>query len=960
MSQLPAIYNSRLLKLYTAYLGRHYPHIDLDALLRDAQLSKHELEDPGHWFNQQQVDLFYEKVLAATGDPAVARSAGRFTASTDAGGPVKQHALGLLNISSIYMLLTRLYPMLSRGARVEARKLAADRVEITVVPQPGVQEKPYQCENRLGVFESLATLFTSDYATVKHDQCIHRGDHCCRYEATWEEPPYRGWRRGARVALVALVLAGVPAVFVLPPMFALLSAAVAGMGVMGLRLRADHLEKQALRHTVQKQGNVAEDHIKEVDYRYRGAMLVQKIGQATSALLDVNRLAQVIVDNIQNHLDFDRGIIMLVDEDRQLLVYAAGFGFDEDKIDILKHTRFSLDNPDAKGVFVRALREHRPILVDDVNAMQDLFSFRSQSFAKKLGTQSLICLPIAYEQEPLGILAVDNIHTKRPLTQSDANLLMAVAYQAAAGIFGSRAYKKMQDNEARYRSLYDKAPTAYFSISADDATIINCNLAAERLLGHPRSELVGSVWLDYCSTGADGRERAERIFQAVKEGRSINNEEVQWLHRDGRLVWTHLSMEPFADAKGHVPEFRCILADTTERKELEAQLRHSQRMEAMGTLAGGVAHDLSNILSAIVSYPDLLLMDIPSSHQLHEPLTKIRNAGMRAAAIVQDLLTLARRGVQLTEVIDFNAIVGEFIKSPEYDRLCADHPDARVVTDLGRQPVIIRGSAVHLIKSLMNIVINAAEAMPSGGEIRIATRRQPASTLDRIVDKADGDYVVVSVTDTGTGIPKEDIHRIFEPFYTKKVMGRSGTGLGMAIVWATVKDHNGFVDVQSVMGKGTTVRLIFPATAAQRVQPPATPVLEHLMGHGETILVVDDEAEHRDIAYRMLKRLGYRVVVADSGEAAVALCRRRRPDLVVLDMVLGSDMDGLMLFRRLLALRPDQKAVITSGFTETFRLRQALQLGAGAYIKKPYSLRTLASTIRQALDGSDVQKGSPA
>jgi PAS domain S-box-containing protein len=960
MNTLAPIYNSRLLKFYTAYLNTHYPHVDLDALLRDATISKHELDDPGHWFNQRQVDLFYERVLAATGNPAVARVAGRFAVSTDASGPIKQHALGLLNISSIYLLLTKLYPMLSRGARVDARKLDANRVEIIVQPESGVQEKPYQCENRLGVFESLAMLFTAKNGTIDHDKCIHRGDDRCRYVVSWEEPAYRKWKRYMRIGLVVAVIAGAAAAFILPRTAFLAVLAFGAVGLMGLGRWADYLEKQELVRTIQNQGNVAEDHIKEVDYRYRGAMLIQKIGQATAALMDVNQLAQVVVDNIQNYLDFDRGIIMLADPAGKQLEYAAGFGFDGDKIQILKTTRFRLDNPEARGPFVQALRERRPILVDDVNTMQDAFSARTQSFAKHLGSQSLICLPIVYEQESLGILAVDNLHTKRPLTQSDANLLMGVAYQAAVSIFGSKAYKKLQDSEEQYRSLYDKAPTAYFSISAENATIVNCNLAAARLLGHARDELIGSNWLDYCSSDEGGRDRAGRIVQDVKQGRSIHNEEVQWLHKDGHAVWTHLSLEPFNDAQGSVSEVRCILVDTTERKKLEAQLRHAQRMEAMGTLAGGVAHDLSNILAAIVSYPDLLLMDIDSNSQMYEPLTKIKRAGMRAAAIVQDLLTLARRGVQLTEVIDFNDIVAEFLKSPECDRLRVYHPDVILATDLYEQPAAIRGSAVHLIKGLMNVVTNAAEAMPDGGKILIATCKQPARELERIKDKTKEDYVVVSVTDNGTGIAREDIDRIFEPFFTKKVMGRSGTGLGMAIVWATVQDHNGFVEVQSETGKGTTVRLIFPATAEVRVQPLAIPVLKDLMGRGETILVIDDEAEHRDIASQMLTRLGYRVVTVDSGPAALEQMQKQPPDLVVLDMILGSDMDGLAVYRRILSLQPDQKAVITSGFAETSRVRQAMQLGAGAYIKKPYGLKEIASVVRQALEEPGGQDASPA
>jgi len=369
-------------------------------------------------------------------------------------------------------------------------------------------------------------------------------------------------------------------------------------------------------------------------------------------------------------------------------------------------------------------------------------------------------------------------------------------------------------------------------------------------------------------------------------------------------------------------------------------------MEALGTLAGGVAHDLNNILSGVVGYPDLLLLDLPPESPLHAPLLTIQRSGRKAAAIVQDLLTLARRGVAESRALDLNRIVADYLESPELAKLIQFHPAVRVETDLAPDLRPVKGSAVQLFKTLMNLVSNAAEAMPDGGALHIETRNRrldrPAGGYEAIPP---GEYAVAVVTDTGIGISPQDLERIFEPFYSKKVMGRSGTGLGMAVVWGTVKDHGGYVDVRSREGAGTAFTIYLPATreAPAAAAPPWS--IEAHRGREETVLVVDDVAEQREIAVGMLNRLGYRAEAAASGEAAVERVTRGPVDLLLLDMIMDPGIDGLETYRRILAFRPGQRAVIASGYAETGRVREALQAGPATYLKKPYGLENLAEAL---------------
>jgi signal transduction histidine kinase/CheY-like chemotaxis protein len=249
------------------------------------------------------------------------------------------------------------------------------------------------------------------------------------------------------------------------------------------------------------------------------------------------------------------------------------------------------------------------------------------------------------------------------------------------------------------------------------------------------------------------------------------------------------------------------------------------------------------------------------------------------------------------------------------------------------------GSSVHLSKTVMNLVSNAAEAMPDGGKIKIATENryidQPIAGYD---DVKEGDYVVLTVTDCVIGIPKDEIGRIFEPFYTKKVMGRSGTGFGMAVVWGTVKDHNGYIHIESKEGLGTAFKLYFPVTRIPKNGEENPTSINDYKGNGETILVVDDVEEQRTIASKFLKHLGYTVETASSGEEAVEYMDSNGADLVVLDMIMPPGIDGFETYKQLIARHPDQKAIIASGFSETDRVKKAQHLGAGRYVKKPYTM----------------------
>ncbi len=391
------------------------------------------------------------------------------------------------------------------------------------------------------------------------------------------------------------------------------------------------------------------------------------------------------------------------------------------------------------------------------------------------------------------------------------------------------------------------------------------------------------------------------------------------------------------------------------RLELEERLIQSQKMETIGLLAGGVAHDLNNVLSGIVSYPDLILMELPADSPIRKFILTMRDSGQKAASIVQDLLALTRRGVMQTEVIDMNEqIVHDYLNSPEHAVMLKKYPGSRLELNLEPDLFMIKGSPIHVKKCLMNLILNSMEAQPEGGCIRISTASIYVDTpLDGYAKVSEGEYVILSVEDDGVGIRPEDLKRIFEPFYTKKIMGKSGTGLGMTVVWGTVQDHNGYIEAHSTPGKGSRFDLYFPATREELGTVRTPTALEDYLGHGEHVLVVDDMPEQREITSTILSKLSYSVTTVASGEEAVAFLRTGQADLVLLDMIMDPGMDGLDTYKQIREIRPDQKVIIASGFAENERVKEAHHLGVKGFIRKPYTIEKLGIAIREVLDSKE-------
>ena len=500
-----------------------------------------------------------------------------------------------------------------------------------------------------------------------------------------------------------------------------------------------------------------------------------------------------------------------------------------------------------------------------------------------------------------------------------------------------RTQKALMESEQKYRLLADNVNDMIWMMDIAQQQITYISPSVEKIQGFAPEEIVKRS-LDAFLT-PDSFERIQNTLrEEITEDQQRDPEravtlELEQYRKDGSTFWTEITASFIRDEGNRPTAVLGVTRDITERKAAEALMREKQtklarakKMESMGLMAGGIAHDLNNILSGIVSYPDLLLMDLPDDSPLRKRIQVIKESGERAAAVVADLLTVARGVATSKEIVNVNTLVEEYMASPEHERIATANPGIHFKTKLESELLNIRCSKTHLNMSLINLMLNASEAIGNAGTVTITTRNHYLDEpLKGHEDICAGEYVLLKVSDNGSGISLNHLDRIFEPFYTKKVMGRSGTGLGLSVVWNTVQDHKGYINVKSG-DEGTEFELYFPATREPVDSLQGQVQLDDYHGHGEKILVVDDEENQRTIAREILTWLGYR-------------------------------------YEQIIKIHPQQRAIIASGYTETEEIKCAQEMGAGEFIKKPYTLFNLGlcvkEELRKARSVSGQSKGMP-
>ncbi|MCX5826682.1 MAG: PAS domain S-box protein [Deltaproteobacteria bacterium] len=534
--------------------------------------------------------------------------------------------------------------------------------------------------------------------------------------------------------------------------------------------------------------------------------------------------------------------------------------------------------------------------------------------------------------------------------------------------------KRMQEAlvsaSQRLNDIIDFLPDATLVIDKE-GQIITWNRAIESMTGVKAEEMLGKGNYEYALPFYG--ERRPLLIDLALHPDLEREKTYTTIHRTGDIIIGESYTPALAPGNVHLSATASVLRNSrgeiiaaiecirnnTDRKNMEERLQRAEKMEALGVLAGGVAHDMNNVLGVLVGYSELLLREFPEGSRAGKYAKSILQGGERAAAIIQDLLTMARRGVSVSKTVNLNRIVSDFLKSPEFELVKLHHPDVLIRSQFETDLFNIKGSPVHLFKTIMNLLSNAVESIRGGGEVTIKTENRYVDVpIPGYENTQEGEYVVLAVSDTGAGISPVDLGRIFEPFYTKKVMGRSGTGLGLAVVWGTVKDHGGYIDVRSKENQGSTFTMYFPATRQALSEGDQDLSPEAYQGRGESILIVDDVEAQRMLAATILESLNYRVATAASGEDAVEYLKTHKADLIVLDMIMDPGIDGLDTYRRILEIHPQQKAIVVSGFAKTERVEAAQKLGAGEYVIKPYVIGKLGMAVRKEFEREEPPTGT--
>ena len=505
------------------------------------------------------------------------------------------------------------------------------------------------------------------------------------------------------------------------------------------------------------------------------------------------------------------------------------------------------------------------------------------------------------------------------------------------------AEEALRESEEKYRDLFNKAPNVYFSISAIDGSILNCNDKAMQLLGYDHETLLGMKILDLYENTSEGLPKATEIFNRFKKGESIRDVELLMKHKDGHPIWISLSFEPVKNREGDIIESRSMVIDISERKRFESQLRKDQRMEAISTLTGGIAHQFNNALSAVSLNLEIIEMGTDDKEMLAEHIDGMNRSIVRMADLTNQLLAYARGGKYQLKEIALNDLINMSLPLLNH----AVGPPVELKKELSCDTWWVKVDVTQMQMVLIAIIKNAAESIEGDGCISIdCEEAEITNEMEKAFPGMQAvPLVCLSIEDNGKGMDEETKNRIFEPFFTTRFLGR---GLGMAAAYGIVKNHDGFIFVDSELGKGTVVRIYLPVLK-NHIDKKKKSSIKPLTGE-ITVLLIEDEEDVLVTSRKIVERLGYSVLEAKTGKEAIEICRTYEGaiDLAILDIDLP-DIMGKTVYPLIKEVRPSMKVIVCSGYSIEVAPQDILDAGAHGFIQKPFSSSKLSEMFNEVL-----------
>ncbi|RLB28000.1 MAG: oxidoreductase, partial [Deltaproteobacteria bacterium] len=582
--------------------------------------------------------------------------------------------------------------------------------------------------------------------------------------------------------------------------------------------------------------------------------------------------------------------------------------------------------------------------------------------------------PIKSEQKVIGVLDIQSDEFDA-FDETEVMLMETLADQVAVAIENARLYETVQqelterkqaqdalrESEEKYRTILENIEDGYYEVdTAGNFTFFNDSIC--KILGYPRDELMGMNNRQYTE-----KENAKKLYQTFnrvyKTEKPTRIFDWEIIRKDNTKGHVEASVSLMKDAEGQRKGFRGIVRDITEKKNLEAQLLQAQKMEAIGTLAGGIAHNFNNLLMSIQGNTSLMLLDTDSNHPHYQRLTNIEKLVQSGSKLTSQLLGYARGGRYEVKPISMNQIIKEASATFSMTK-----KDITIHQDLDKDLYGVKADLGQIEQVLLNIYVNAAEAMPGGGDLFLHTINVTHKDIKKKPYKVKpGEYILLTIRDTGIGMDKNTKDKVFDPFFTTKGLAK-GTGLGLASVYGIIKAHGGYIDVESKKGHGTTFYIYLPASKETVVEEKKK-VAELLKGK-ETVLLVDDEEIILDVGQELLKTLGYKVLIVKGGREAIEIVskahRAKRkaeegkehyapgampptPDIVILDMIMPV-IGGGETYDRMKEINPDIKVLLSSGYSINGQATEILKRGCDGFIQKPFTMRELSKAIRGVLE----------
>ena len=665
---------------------------------------------------------------------------------------------------------------------------------------------------------------------------------------------------------------------------------------------------------------------RQLEEQRRQLFALNAIAEAVNKVVELDSVLQTALKKTTELLRTSHGWIYMLEGSRLELKSSKGT-----TLDFLELRR---NTDDHLSTWLHQPRVEREALNDHRG--------RIHPSLKQLGIQFWASIPLRAKDTVAGTLIVAGQEFDM-FTARQAELMEAFGNHISVALNNAQLFERLKQSEQKYVDFFENSPDIYLSVTRHH-TIVGCNTTGAEILGCPKQEIIGKRFEDLF---AEDRRPAinEQIATMFKEGRALRNLEEQILLKDKRRIHITLSSSLVFDEAGATVNARIVGRDITELKMMEAAVLHAQKIESIGSLAGGVAHDFNNILASVLGSASIMRRKLSEDDKFYKYVEIIEGAARRGSSLTRQLLTFARKTETAAKTVNINALIEETLHM--FERSVSK--EIVVKTDLTGEVAIVTGDEGQIQQALLNLFLNARDAMSAGGTLSVSTRTiiADAHMATRFVSFKPGPFIVITVADTGSGIDKSIQGRIFEPFFTTK---DNGTGLGLSVTYGVVQNHGGFINLESEIGRGSTFAVYLP----RGIEPGRTEARQtrQLLPRGkENILVVDDEVSVCEIARDMLSDLGYSVVTLHDGKAGVEYYRTRQAsvDLILLDMNMPL-MGGTQAFERFRAISPGIRIIILTGYGRGVIETPALTTAVNGFVQKPFQVEELATRIRQVLD----------